>query len=171
MYSVYRVLLCEFLDFLLYRSVAFGYCLEALEVVDFNLSESVHAESVSVLSVLFEDCGFVCVPYLAGGFCDLVKAVFHGFFSFVFVTQIYRKQPQKSMLFAKKNTQIINKNSPSKLTKNTHFSVENLDPVSDVFDLDGGHQLTVSADYDVAVFRFELNGTASAVQLLGCDEG
>lgn len=75
---------CEFLDFLLCRSVALGYYLEVLEVVDFNLSESVYYESVSVLTVLFEDCGFVCVPYLAGGFGDVVEQVFHGCFSFVF---------------------------------------------------------------------------------------
>jgi len=77
-------LVCEFLDFLLNRSVAFGYYLEVLEVVDFNLAESVYYESVSVLTVLFEDCGFVCVPYLAGGFGDVVEQVFHGCFSFVF---------------------------------------------------------------------------------------
>ena len=156
-------LVCEFLDFLLYRSVALGYCLKLLEVVDFNLAESVDYESVSVLSVLFEDCRFVCVPYLAGGFGDVIEQVFHGCFSFVFVTQIYRKQPRKSRENAKKNTLNINKFSTLKLTNNTHFSVENLDSVSDVFDLDRGHKLAVSADDDIAVFGLKLNGTASAI--------
>lgn len=80
-----------------------------------------------------------------------------------FVTQIYRKQPRKSRENAKKNTLNINKFSPSKLTKNTHFLVVDFDSVSDVFDLNCGAKLAVSADDYVTVFGFKLNGTASAV--------